>query len=298
MKILVTGANGQVGTEVCTLARAHLYDVDALDLPELDITDADAVIRCVRQSQPDLLVNAAAYTAVDRAEEQPDTAFAVNRDGPGHLAKAAGIAGIPLIHLSTDFVFDGKTSTPYLEETPVAPLSTYGASKAEGESAIRVHLREHIILRTSWVYSAHGQNFVKTMLRLGTSRPSLRVVADQHGCPTSARDIAGTILLLIDRIRSARPVPWGIYHYCGKGSTTWHGFAGEIFSQAHDLADLSPPEVLAIPTSEYPTKAVRPLYSVLDCTKIERALGLPRPSWKQSLREVVEQLVLSSERIH
>ena len=294
MRLLVTGAKGQVGIELCTKAHILHYDVIELDLPELDITDADAVFESVTQSQPDIVINAAAYTEVDMAEMHKERAFAVNRDGVEYLARTADHIGIPFLHISTDFVYDGNTSTPYTEEVEVCPLSVYGKSKAAGEAVVRERIRQYVILRTSWVYSTHGTNFVKTMLQLGDARREIRVVADQYGSPTSASDIADTIITVIDRIDSKGEIPWGTYHYCGGGITTWHGFAREIFALAYRRVDMIPPDVVPIPTTDYRTPARRPMYSVLNCTKIEQTFELKRPLWQLSLAKVIDKLLTSS----
>jgi dTDP-4-dehydrorhamnose reductase len=288
--ILVTGADGQLGSEL--LRRAARYDLTATGLTraELDITDAQAVQRTVLQSGAMVIVNAAAYTAVDKAESEQERAFAVNRDGVAHLAAACAEANIPLIHVSTDYVFDGTKTTPYGEDDPVHPVSVYGASKEAGEQALRSTMARHIILRTAWVYSPYGNNFVKTMLRLARERDSLKVVADQHGCPTAAGDIADAILQIVRRIGTGGDIPWGTYHYCGAGSTTWHGFAEAIVQLATPALGRSVP-VIPITTAEYPTPAQRPANSVLDCTRIREYLDIhPRP-WRESLAEVVAELL-------
>lgn len=289
-RILVTGANGQLGSEL--LRRASRCDVAAegLSSKQLDITDARAVREAVLQSGAAVVVNAAAYTAVDKAESEAARAFAVNRDGTAILAAVCSEADIPFIHVSTDYVFDGSKATPYTEDDPVHPVSVYGASKEAGERALRDTWPRHVILRTAWVYSAFGNNFVKTMLRLARERDSLRVVADQRGCPTAAGDLAEAILSLVRRIDREGNIPWGTYHYCGAGSTTWHGFAEAIVHLAAPALGRTVP-VIPITTADYPTPAKRPANSVLDCSKIRERLGIqPRP-WRDSLAEVVAELV-------
>src|SRR6195256_2432767 len=224
MKLLVPGAGGQVGRELSRLAWPADYRVATFDRAEVDITRKDAVTAAFDRERPDIVINAAAYTAVDRAESEPDAAWAGNCAGPGYLAAACRSAGIPLIHISTDYVFDGSKKGPYREDDPVKPLGVYGRSKEAGDRAVREALAEHVILRTAWVYSAHGHNFVKTMLRLGGERPVLRVVADQTGSPTSAADIAAAIAGVVRRI-AAGGRHWGTYHFVGAGAVTWHGFA-------------------------------------------------------------------------
>jgi dTDP-4-dehydrorhamnose reductase len=289
-QILVTGATGQLGSEL--LRRAPHFGVTAAGFTtqQLDITNAEAVQQAVAESGVTAVVNAAAYTAVDKAESEEARAFAVNRDGTANLAAACAAAHIPFVHVSTDYVFDGTKATPYTETDPVHPVSVYGASKEAGERALRDAWPHHIILRTAWVYSAFGNNFVKTMLRLARERDSLRVVADQHGCPTAAGDIAEAILTIVQRIAGEGEIPWGTYHYCGAGSTTWHGFAQAIVEMAAPALGRAIP-VAPITTADYPTPAKRPANSVLDCSKIREKLDIePRP-WRESLQEVVSELL-------
>jgi len=287
MKILLTGAYGQVGWELTRRSRKRGFAVDATDVDVFDITDPRAVEEKVCGQGWELVVNCAAYTAVDRAESEPELALAVNRDGPANLAAACGKAHIPLVHISTDYVFDGSKQGPYRETDPVLPLGVYGRSKAEGDTEVRSRLREHIILRTSWVYGVHGNNFVKTMLRLGQERRVLRVVNDQRGCPTNAADLAEVILAIAGRCDRN---PWGTYHYSGKGVTTWHGFAEAIFTEAQKYTSLLVERVEPIPSSQYPTPAKRPANSVLDCSLFTRTFGIePRP-WRESLAEVIHGL--------
>jgi len=288
--ILVTGAGGQVGTELLARAARHGHEAKGLVRADLDISDAGAVQAAVQAAKPSLIVNAAAYTAVDRAEEDRDAAFAINRDGPANLAAAAKAAGIPLIHISTDYVFDGSKDGPYLESDPVAPLGVYGASKEAGEQAVRAALKEHVIMRTSWVYAAHGGNFVKTMLRVGRERDELRVVADQFGAPTAAGDIADAILTIATRLRDGKTDGWGTYHFTADGRTSWHGFAEAIFARAEKVWGRRP-AVAAIPSSDYPTPAKRPANSVLECAKIIAAFNVPRRPWQDGLDEVLDMLL-------
>ena len=213
------------------------------------------------------VINAAAYTAVDRAESGSEAAFAVNREGPAHLADRCRKRGIPLIHVSTDYVFDGEKGKPYVEEDPIAPLGVYGKSKAAGEAEVRQRLPEHIIVRTAWLVGVHGHNFVKNMLRLGRERETLKVVSDQQGCPTFAADLADAILVMAKQAEIRKLVPWGTYHYCGRGETTWHGFAEAIFEIAGQYEKFALKNLLPISTAEYPTPVKRPANSVLDCTK-------------------------------
>lgn len=283
MSFIVTGANGQVGREL--VARSVLGEVIAFERAGLDITSFDAVVAVINTHSPKAVINAAAYTAVDKAESEPDAAFAANRDGPAVLAQACAFAGIPLLHLSTDYVFDGSQAEPYTEQAPANPLGIYGQSKWEGEEAIRRHLPQHLILRVSWVFGAHGNNFVRTMLRLGRERSELRVVADQRGAPTHAGAIAEALLAIARRLPAA--LPWGTYHYTGAPATTWHGFAVSIFDEAASLGLLErKPVVHAITTDEYPTPARRPANSELASTMLE-VLHLHPAPWVDGLRETL-----------
>lgn len=290
MNIAVIGCNGQLGWELVRQGEARGLGILARDCPEIDISDPASIDACLDSADIHLVVNAAAYTAVDRAESEPDSAFAVNRAGPAHLADRCRTRGIPLIHVSTDYVFDGTKTGPYVEEDSVAPLGVYGESKAAGEAEVRKLLPEHIILRTAWLCGVHGHNFVKTMLRLGREKDILRVVADQSGCPTIAADLAEAVLEVVRQIEKNEAVEWGTYHYCGAGKTTWHGFAEAIFEIAGQYEKFSVKRVEPISTRDYPTPVRRPTNSVLDCTKIERYFAIrPRP-WRESLAEMIEQL--------
>jgi dTDP-4-dehydrorhamnose reductase len=295
MKVLVTGANGQVGWELSKSGARKDFDILALDRTTLDITDQSAVSKTVSGSMVSLVVNAAAYTAVDQAESEPEVAFSVNRDGPAYLASACAEAGIPLIHISTDFVFDGKKEGPYLESDQISPLNVYGKSKAAGETAVSERLREHIILRTSWVYGVQGRNFVKTMLLLGRERDVVQVVEDQYGGPTYAADLGDAIMHIASRMREKRDISWGTYHYCGKGVTSWHGLAQEIFSLANHYTSLKVKRVQAIRTADYPTPAKRPLNSALDCSLVEKTFNIHPKPWRESLAHMIKML-FSAER--
>lgn len=289
MKILILGASGQLGRELKENAQAFGFEAMDFDHEALDITKGTSVERAVSGNRPSMVVNAAAYTAVDQAESDAPRAFAVNRDGAAHVAAACARAKIPLIHASTDFVFDGRKGAPYVETDAVDPLSVYGLSKAEGEAGIRSLLDEHVIVRTSWLYSRWGKNFVKTMLRLGREREILRVVDDQRGSPTHAADLAGAVLAIAARIRD-KTVSWGTYHYCGGGETTWHGLAVKIFELAKHREVFRVKEVQPIKTSEYPSPARRPAYSVLDCSLITRVFGITPLPWAESLARMIENL--------
>jgi dTDP-4-dehydrorhamnose reductase len=290
MRVLIIGANGQLGWELCRKGKKRGFDIVPLDLPEFDITDPPAVIKQIRQGGVSLIINGAAYTAVDRAESEPALAFAVNRDGPAYLASACAKAGIPLIHISTDYVFDGRKKGPYLETDPVSPLGVYGRSKAAGETEVKGHLKEHVILRTAWLYGVHGHNFVKTMLRLGSEKEVLRVVDDQYGCPTFAGDIAEAILAISSKIGERCDIPWGTYHYCGKGVTSWHGFTEKIFDLAKPHNSLIVKKVEPITSEEYSTySAKRPANSVLDCSLLTKTFGISPLPWHESLAHMIDQ---------
>jgi len=290
VKIAIIGCNGQLGWELVRRGESHGLQIMALDYPEIDIGDPSSIATFTKSREIDLIVNAAAYTAVDRAESEPLAAYTVNRDGPVILAERCRDRRIPLIHVSTDYVFDGTKQGAYIEEDPVAPMGVYGASKAAGEAEVRKRLPEHFILRTAWLCGVHGHNFVKTMLKLGRKKETLRVVADQYGCPTIASDLAEAILEVVRRVEKNESVKWGTYHYCGAGKTTWHGFATAIFDIAGQYEKFLVKNVVPISTAEYPTPVKRPANSVLDCTKIERYFGIrPRP-WKEGLAEMIEQL--------
>src|SRR5437870_774142 len=288
MKLLVLGAGGQVGRELCRRAWPAGDRLAAFDRGDVDITREDSIAAAMQRERPDMVINAAAYTAVDRAESEPDAAWAANCTGPGQLAAACREAAVQLIHISTDYVFDGSKAGPYREDDPVKPLGVYGHSKEAGDRAVREAVAEHVILRTAWVYSAHGHNFVKTMLRVAAERPMLRVVADQIGSPTSAADIAAAIAAIVQRL-AAGDRRWGTYHFAGGGAVTWHGFAEAIFELAAPWRG-APPTVEAITTAEYPTPARRPANSVLDCRRINEVFGIvPRP-WREALAEVIREL--------
>ncbi|PIE82791.1 MAG: dTDP-4-dehydrorhamnose reductase [Candidatus Contendobacter odensis] len=284
MRIAVIGAKGQVGWELVRRASGLNHTVLAWDQEKLDITDANAVDYALSASGADVVINAAAYTAVDKAEQEPERAFAVNREGVIHLAATCQRLSLPLLHISTDYVFDGTKPDPYIESDAVAPLGIYGQSKLAGDQAVQRLLARHLILRVSWVFGIHGNNFVKTMLKLAREREELRVVADQWGCPTYAADIADTLLTLAGRIVEIdKHNTWGTYHYCGTPATTWHGFASAIIGLARRRESLAVRTITAIDTVDYPTPATRPANSVLDSGRITECFGIqPRP-WQDGL---------------
>lgn len=289
-KVLVTGAKGQVGTELLKLAPAGL-EVIGFNSSDLDITDGEQVKKIIFSQKPSLIINAAAYTAVDRAEKDIERAFLVNETGVKNLSDTALSLNIPLFHISTDYVFDGLARHPYKETDMVGPTGVYGASKLAGELALIASGVEHIILRTSWVFGAEGNNFVKTMLRLAKERKELSVVADQHGCPTSATSIASVLWQLVKIYKDNRKLSWGIYNFSNAPASTWYDFASEIFDQAAQTGILEElPLLNAVTTSEYPTLAKRPAWSVMDCSAIENLLGRSIPGWKSELESVLRQL--------
>lgn len=283
MKVLVTGSNGQLGRATVRRCAAASHAVVAVDVEHLDIRDRDAVDRALAQHGPDVVINAAAYTAVDRAETERDAAFAVNATGAGNVARACEAAGIRLLHISTDYVFDGTKAVPYVETDPLVPIGVYGESKAAGEAL--VHAAGGTVVRTSWLFEAGGPSFVHTMLRLFQERPVLRVVSDQVGCPTWADDLADALLVL-----AQRPAIERTYHFCNEGVTSWHGFAVAIVEAARVHRPGACERVDAITTAEYPTPARRPAYSVLDTARI-RAAGAVCPSWRRGLEVVVAEVL-------
>jgi dTDP-4-dehydrorhamnose reductase len=287
-RILLTGANGQVGQELQQLLAPH-YELIGIGRHKLDFAHPEKIEQLVREIQPAIVINTAAYTTVDKAESEPDLAEMVNGTASEMLAKAAQTVGAALIHLSTDYVFDGKQSSPYCETDATHPLSSYGRSKLAGEVAIRSHCDLHFILRTAWVYGAYGKsNFVKTMLRLGAEREEVRVVTDQIGSPTWANSIATTIRQLIPHLSLELA---GTYHYTNSGVASWYDFAIAIFEEARLLGfPLKIQRVVPIATADYPTPAHRPAYSVLSCAKITAVLGSSPPHWRVCLRQMLAEL--------
>lgn len=287
--ILITGGRGQLASALARLARVPVHLVGR---PDFDFDRPETIAACFRAANPSLVVNAAAYTAVDAAEKDQDAAFRANRDGPAALARLCRDAGIPLIHVSTDYVFDGTKPSPYLETDPTGPQGVYGASKLAGEQAVLASGAQAIILRTAWVYAAEGKNFLLTMLNLGKTRDRLTVVADQHGCPTAAADLADAILAIAERIgRDGWEERFGgVFHASGTGETTWHGFAAAIFDEAARLG-AKVPVVEPIPTSAYPTPAKRPANSRLDCDRLAAVFGLRLPPWHDSVVRTVRAVL-------
>ncbi|HWC62003.1 MAG TPA: dTDP-4-dehydrorhamnose reductase, partial [Rhizomicrobium sp.] len=289
--ILQFGADGQLGLELTRLASedAGLHHT-VLSQDQAEFTRPDDIAAAVMaQPRLDVVINAAAYTAVDRAESEKALAEMVNGTAVGRLAQACQARNVPLVHVSTDYVYDGTKATPYVESDATGPLNVYGQTKLMGEELIRARLPQHVILRTSWVYSAHGGNFVKTMLRLGREREELRIVDDQHGAPTSARDLGEAVLAVARRLaQSGEKAPFGVFHFSGGGETSWRKFAEEIFRQA-SWAQIRA-RVVPIAAADYPTPARRPANSRLDLTKIGKAFGIVPQPWQKALSPVLAEL--------
>ncbi|MBH1448715.1 dTDP-4-dehydrorhamnose reductase [Stenotrophomonas maltophilia] len=296
MTVLVFGGNGQVGQEllralvplgevIATTRSGQLPDGSACEVA--DFGQPDSLPALLDRLQPSVVVNAAAYTAVDRAEQEVDAAFAANAQAPGVIARWCAAHGVPLVHYSTDYVFDGQGRAPYREDEPTAPLGVYGTSKRDGEDAVRAAGGRHLILRTAWVYASHGANFLRTMLRVGAERDQLRVVADQIGTPTPAALIADVTAQALQHPGHLS----GTWHLTASGQTSWHGFAEAIFAEALAIGVLAKvPAVEAIPSSEYPTPAKRPAWSVLDNRKLQQDFGIVLPAWQDGLKRVMAEI--------
>jgi len=288
MKILITGCNGQVGNELMKLCTLNHHEVFGYDLPDLDICNLSEILNKVEKIMPDFVVNCAAYTAVDKAESDKTLAFAVNESGPANLAEATAQYNIPFIHISTDYVFNGEKKESYLETDETCPTSVYGISKLAGEKAVQEKNKNHIIIRTSWVFSPFGHNFVKTMLKLSQERETLKVVADQKGCPTSARSIANVILEIMKKGINGKT---GLYHFSQQPPSSWHELASEVVQQARQSGFMvKTREVLPITTEEYPTPAKRPENSVLNCEKVYKTFNINPSFWKESIKETLSVL--------
>jgi dTDP-4-dehydrorhamnose reductase len=285
-RILVVGRTGQLGCELGNMVWPGSVQLLQAGRSECDVTVPEMVRNAVLGANPDVVINAAAYTAVDRAEQEQDAAMRTNADGPAALARSCAETGAALIHLSTDYVFDGTKTTAYREDDIANPKSVYGRSKFAGELAIRELLLRHVIIRSSWVFSSHGSNFVKTMLRLGSRQPAVRVVIDQMGAPTSARDIAGAIGVIANAIAKGRGV-WGTFHFSSAEPSTWFGFAEAVFAGSAHLHHVN---VIPITSADFGALAVRPANSVLDCSRIRDAYGIDRPSWRVALCETLAEL--------
>ncbi len=291
MKLLIFGAGGQIGTALRAAAWSSGATITALTHAQADIGDPAAIAAAFDASNCDIVINAAGYTAVDKAESEPAAALRINGEAPGSIAAECARRSAALIHISTDYVFDGAKTAPYLEIDPPAPLGVYGASKLAGERAVAERLERHVILRTSWVFSATGANFVKTMLRLAAAGRDIRVVRDQIGGPTPADDIAWAIAQIAVRI-AAGPVSWGTYHYCGAPAVSWYDFARAIF-EIHGEATGKHVPVTPIATKDYPTATRRPANSRLDCAKIRSAFGIEQRPWRAGLESAMKSLTQS-----
>ena len=288
-KIIILGAGGQLGKELSLMATD--FDVSAYDRKQLDITNAKAVLDAVKNIQPDCVINAAAYTAVDKAESEAEQAFLVNETGAENIAQACAELSVPMIHVSTDYVFNGDKDSPYNENDPVDPQNVYGESKLKGELKVKEILPQHIILRVSWVFGLHGHNFVKAILRLASEREELRIVADQLGCPTSTVNIAKVILQMVPQICEPTFKQFGVYHYCDAPETTWFGFASAIVEQAKKTQVLKVKQIIPIMTHEYPTPAKRPVNSRMDTALIEKTFAIKPAQWRPELDKLIQELV-------
>ena len=285
-RILITGANGQLGNEMRLLADEYEnFTFDFTDIAELDLCNAEDVMEYCERTKPSYIINCAAYTAVDRAEDDIELCRKVNRDAVENLAKAATAIGAKILHVSTDYVFDGTNTTPYLETDPVCPASTYGRTKLEGEQALGANCKDFVILRTAWLYSIYGNNFVKTMIRLGKEKETLSVVFDQVGTPTYARDLADALMDIVSASEKGNFIP-GIYHYSNEGICSWYEFTLKI----HELAGITTCKVSPIAAKDYPAKAARPAYSVLSKEKIKADYGIHIPTWEESLADCIAKL--------
>lgn len=286
MRVLITGCKGQVG--YCLTERLKdKAEILALDQEGLDITDEQAVKKTVSDFKPDYIINAAAHTAVDRAEKEVELSNAINRDGPRYLAEAAQQVNAVILHISTDYVFDGEGEKPYLEFDQTGPQGVYGQSKLAGELAVAQSCAKHLILRTAWVFGEHGNNFVKTMLRLAQTRDELSIVGDQFGGPTYAGDIADALIAMIEYIEQGQQPKWGTYHFSGMPYASWYDFAAKIFQLAESKGVLNKqPKLSSIPTSAYPTPAKRPENSRLDCRSIESQFGIKPSDWTAALENI------------
>jgi len=295
--ILLLGSNGQVGHEL-QRSLAPLGDLVALDVPSIDFSAPKSLREIVRRHAPQIIVNAAAYTAVDKAEAEPDLAFAVNAASPSVLAEEATVLGATLVHYSTDYVFDGRKAIPYVEGDSTNPLSVYGSSKLAGEAAVST-TPQHLIFRTSWVVGVHGHNFIKTILRLADEREALRIVDDQIGAPTSAALLARLTAAVLQQVgdRNGNNNSWGVYHAVAAGETSWHGLARHViaYAAAKGVVLKTPPDaVAAISSAEYPTPARRPANSRLDMAKIRAAFAVDIPDWKTGVNHILDDILAKS----
>jgi dTDP-4-dehydrorhamnose reductase len=289
-RVLVIGRDGQLARELARAQWPDGWSVTCMGRPDLDLRFPDKAASYVAAAAPDIVVNAAAYTNVEQAETEFDLALLINASGPAAVAAACAKIGAPFLTVSTDYVFDGTKQGAYVEDDPIHPIGAYGRSKAEGEALVRGALKDHLILRTSWVFSPFGTNFVRTMRRLGSERPVLRVVADQKGCPTSAADLARAIVAVCIAAKSGKG-RFGTYHAANAGPTTWYDMAVAIFDGLAARGERVPGEVVPITTAEYPTKAARPANSVLDCSRLAGTFGVTLRPWRDALEDCVSELV-------
>lgn len=289
MKILVLGCNGQLGRCLNDQLRNTEYTVAYASRDEIDVADFQATANKIVEMKPDFLINASAYTAVDKAEEEQETANIINCLAISNVANICSGLGCWLIHLSTDYVFDGESSAPYREDDVTTPKSVYGKTKLSGERAIQSSGCNYLIIRTAWVFSEYGSNFLKTMLRLGNERDELSIVGDQIGCPTYAQDIAKSIVSILPFL-DTKGSSSGIYHYCGDECCSWFEFAQAIFLEAELRGLKTPSHVKSITTADYPTPAIRPAYSVLECTAIERRFDITLSNWRDGIKMVIDRL--------
>ena len=290
MRVLITGAGGQLGCELLRRATGQILELIPVTHDEMDITISDSVRRVFERQAPGLVINTAAYTAVERAEEEPERAFAVNREGARNLAVACRDAGIPLFHISTDYVFDGEKSAPYTEEDSPNPCSVYGRSKFEGEQAVAQIVGQHLCLRVAWMFGAAGRNFVHSILRQADELDTLGVVCDQRGTPTWAGDFADGLLSLAERQARGESLAWGLYHYSGGPAVTWFDFAGEILKSARELGMIRrSPQLTPLSADEFSGSASRPANSVLDATRLQHVFGIGPGDWRNGLRQVLRE---------
>jgi dTDP-4-dehydrorhamnose reductase len=295
MRVVVTGKHGQMAQALVEAAASRGVELVRLGRPELDLTNPLSVRTAILGAGPDVVISAAAHTAVDKAESEPDLAFAINAAGAGEVARAAAELRVPIIHLSTDYVFDGAKPAPYVEEDAAGPISVYGSSKLEGERQVAAANPDHAIFRTAWIYSPYGRNFVKTMLALGETRNEVSVVGDQFGCPTSADDIADGLLAAARKLYQSRDANLrGVFHMVAAGEASWAEFAEEIFRVA-ERHGRNPVAVRKITTADYPTAARRPANSRLSTEKLDRVYGLRLPHWKSSLASTIERLLVQQQ---
>ncbi len=289
--ILIAGEQGQLALALKNIGSIKGHRLICAGRPTMDVTRPETIIKTIDDVNPALVINATAYTAVDRAESDSKAAFAVNASGIGELGRYCGQRDIPVIHVSTDYVFDGAATTPYKPDDEIAPSGVYGQSKAQGEVELRNATNQHLIFRTAWLFSEHRSNFLKTMLKLGATRDQIQVVDDQCGTPTYVGDLAEGLAQIASQVITSREsIAWGTYHLTNSGQTTWYGFAVEIFKRHAQTSGTDMPEVIAVSTADYPTAAARPAYSILDCSATTEAFGIDLPDWRDATRRCIETI--------